>query len=408
VGIGKLHDPYAATRRAVEACGEWPAAAMAGRKVVIKPNLVVGMTAETGVTTDPQVVRALTDLALEAGAAQVLIVEGGPEGANFSPCGYDFFGDYDSDGRVRLLDLNDEPVTLARVPGGGIAYTLLYMAELLLGNDVVFISAAKLKTHFHTHATLTMKNLLGLAPVERYRLPPDEWRFEMHHRGIGQAIVDLNLVRPIDFAVVDGIIGMEGDGPVGGTPVELDMVIAGRNPVAVDRTCLWATALPQQGVQHVTYATRKGLGPAYVGNIEVLGDPLTLQRFAWPTDLPPIVEYPRSVPYVFAPRAGQQTSITYWVNLPCQTQVEIVRTSEVSPEVTLIRTLHDWEARPAGSETLVWDGRDDDGQIVPPARYTARVQARYSDDGTVAYATGWVWVTTGHAVYLPAVFKVAE
>lgn len=214
-------------------------------------------------------------------------------------------------------------------------------------------------------------------------------------------------MRPVDFAVVDGVIGMEGDGPVEGTPVELDLVFAGRNPVAVDRVCLWATALPQIGVHHLTYAARKGLGPTYMSYIEVLGDPLALHHFAWPTDLPPIVEYPRAVPHAFAPGAGQQTSITYWVNLPCQTRVEIVQTSEVSPEVTLIRTLHDWTSRPAGGETLMWDGRDDEGQVVPSARYTARVQARYSDEGTVAYATGWVWVI-GHTVYLPALFKAAK
>lgn len=141
------------------------------------------MMAETGVTTDPQVVRALVDLALEAGAAQVLIVESGPQGANFSACGYDFFSDYDPDGRVALVDLNSEPVTLAWVPGG-MAYTWLYMPELLLDDDVVFISAAKLKCHSHTHATLTMKNLIGLPPAERYRVPSgdwrEDWRFAIH------------------------------------------------------------------------------------------------------------------------------------------------------------------------------------------------------------------------------------
>lgn len=411
VGVGKLADPYAATRRAVEACDEWPAAAIADQKVIIKPNLVVGMPADTGVTTDPQMVRALVDLALESEAAQVLIVESGPEGANFSACGYDFFSNYDPDGRVALADLGDEPAVLAWVPGGGMAYMQLYLPELLLADDVVFISAAKLKTHSHTHVTLTMKNLMGLPPAERYRAPSgdwrEDWRFAIHYRGLGQAIVDLNLVRPIDFAVVDGVIGMEGDGPVEGTPVELDMVVAGRNPVAVDQVCLWATALPQVGVQHLTYAARKGMGPAYMRDIRVLGDPLTLHNFEWPTDLPPIIEYPRVVPYVFAPGVGQETSITYWVNLPCQTRVEIVRTSETSPEVTLIRTLHDWEVRPAGSEMIVRDGRDEDRQAVPPGRYSVRVQARYSDDGTVSYATGWVWVT-GYSVYLPVLRKTAE
>jgi len=62
--------------------------------------------------------------------------------------------------------------------------------------------------------------------------------------------------------------------------------------------------------------------------------------------------------------------------------------------VTVIRTLHDLESRPAGIELLKWDGRDDDGHVVPPGRYTVRAQANYEDDGTDAYGTGWVWVLT--------------
>lgn len=393
VGVGKqAADPYDATQRAVAACQEWPAADLAGRTVVIKPNLVMASGPETGMTTDPEVVRALVDLALQAGAAQVLIVEGGPGEARFSECGYDFFSSYDPDGRVALVDLGNELVTLAWVPGNGMAYKRMYMAQLLLADDVFFISAAKLKTHLSAHATLAMKNLFGLAPPEHYAVPPDEWRMALHDRSISQVIVDLNMVRPIDFAVIDGVIGMEGDGPVSGTPVEMGIVIAGRNPVAVDRTGVWAMMLPQLGVQHLTYAARKGLGPSDMSAITVLGDPFLPQPFHWPTDLPPLVQHPRAFPYAFAPGIGQRTRIIYRVPIPCQTLVEIIKTSDLWPEVTIIRTLHDWESRPAGSETVIWDGRDDAGQIVPPARYTARVQAKYSDEGNVANASGWVRV----------------
>ena len=146
VGLGHMTDPYVATLRAVQASGEWPAGEISGRKVVIKPNLVFPMTTETGVTTDPEVVRALVDLSLEAGAVQVRIVEGGIDGACFSACGYDFFDSYDPDGRVSLADLSQEPTVLAKVPQG-MAYHWIHMPELLFGDDVFFISAAKLKTH---------------------------------------------------------------------------------------------------------------------------------------------------------------------------------------------------------------------------------------------------------------------
>ena len=398
VGLGHNADPYAATLRAVEASGEWPGAAgIAGRRVVIKPNLVMPMASETGVTTDAEVVRALVDLVLEAGATQVQIVEGGLYGASFWGCGYDFFNTYDPLGRVALVDLRQEPVALTKVPHG-MAYHRLYMPELVLGDDVFFISAAKLKTHYHSHATLTVKNLLGLAPVQIYREPPeDEWRWVMHYRGISQVLVDLNLVRPIDFAVVDGVIGMEGEGPVGGTPVEMDMVMAGGNAVAVDRACLWAAMLPQGGVKHLTYASRRGMGPTDMAEVEVLGDPFTPQRFAWPASLPPLLEYPKILPPQFVPRHGQKVKITYRMPFPCRTKVEVLLASELSPEVTVIRTLQDLERRPPGVQVLGWDGRDDDGCVVPPDRYMVRVMANYDQEDPVdIYGTGWVWVLPSH------------
>jgi uncharacterized protein (DUF362 family) len=358
---------------------------------VIKPNLVAPMGAETGVTTDPEVVRALVDRALADGAGKVLIVESGPEGAHFSECGYDIFNGYDPLGRVALVDLGQEPVVLALVPDG-MAYKRIYIPELLLGEDVFFVSAAKLKTHAHTHASLTMKNLLGLPPFESYREPGGVWRVPMHRRGASQVIVDLNLVRPVDFALVDGLIGMEGNGPSAGEPVEMDLVLAGRNAVAVDRACLWATDLPPGGVKHLAYASRRGMGPADINEVELLGDPFTPRPFAWPTRLPPLMEYPRILPSRFVPGDGEKTTVIYRVYLPCRTRVEIVRTSDTSLDVKVMRTLHELESRPAGIEQLVWDGRDDDGAIVPPDRYTVRVLANYRDYGTDAYATGWVWV----------------
>jgi uncharacterized protein (DUF362 family) len=393
VGVGHSADPYNATLRAVAASGEWPVTAIAGRKVIIKPNLVIPRTAETGTTTDPQVVRALVDLALDAGAARVLIVEDGLYGAHFSLCGYNFFKNYDQAGRVALIDLNDEPVVLAEVPGGGLAYMEIYMPQLLLADDVVFISAAKLKCHIHTLATLTMKNLVGLAPAERYRVPPEVGRYEMHHRGISQVIVDLNLVRPVDFGVVDGVWAMEGNGPLYGDPVKMDLVLTGSNALAVDRVCLAAMGIPQDRVQHLAYAAAKGLGPADVAMVETVGDLLLSRAFAQP-DIPPIVEAPRCTPRVFNPQTGQGTSITYQVDGFCRTYAEIVRTWDARPEVQHIRTLHDWSWHRGGPETLAWDGRDDAGNVVPGGRYVARVCADHgwwTRKEMRAYATGWVW-----------------
>ena len=389
VGVAKGSTPYAATTRAVEASREWPSDRIAGKRVVIKPNLVMPETADSGVTTDPDVVRALVDMALDDGAAEVLIVEGGVGGPNFSACGYDFFAGYDP--RVRLVDLNEEEHTFAEVPGG-MTYQKLYLPSVLLDDDTVLISAAKLKTHSHTHATLSMKNLIGLAPVENYRYPPEEWRFGLHDRGISQAIVDLNLLRPIDFAVVDGYWAMEGDGPVSGTPVYLKKVVAGRNPVAVDRVCLEIAKIPQLGVMHLTYASRKGLGPSQMSEITVQGSIFPYSLFEWPPDLPPIMEYPRVYPYRFVPSAGQQVAIYYSSAFPCYTRIEVVGASDVTPELVPVRTLRDWQAVPAGLGMVTWDGRNDGGAVVPAGWYLVRVLGRYYEGGTAIVSTGWVRV----------------
>jgi len=390
VGVGRSADPYEATLRAVAASGEWPAGKILGKTVAIKPNLVVPMAADSGVTTDPEVVRALVDLALEAGAAEVFIIEDAVRGDHFSACGYGFFHAYDP--RVRLVYQSDEPLVLAKVPRG-LTHLRMYIAEILLSDDVIFMSAAKLKTHSHTHATLAMKNLIGLAPVEKYRIPPDEWRFPLHDRGISQAIVDLNLLRPVDYAVVDGVVGMEGDGPVSGDPVHMDMVIAGKNVVAVDRVCLEATRLPQRGVLHLAYAAHKGMGPKNLRDVQILGDPFTPRPFRWPPGLPPLLAYPRLYPKVFAPRAGQKVRIIYRLYpFPCFRRVNIWRTRETSPELDHIRVLREWESRPPGDEVLTWDGRDDSGAIVPSGIYCANVEAEYRDSGTSVHASGWVWV----------------
>jgi uncharacterized protein (DUF362 family) len=394
-----MADPYAAARRAVTESGDWPPVPLAGKRVVVKPNLVMGLGAHTGTTTDPGVTRALVDLALEAGAAEVLLVEGGNPRAFFAECGYDFFRNYGPQRRVRLVDLNDVPVTFAPVPNG-LAYRHLYMPSLLLDPDVVFISAAKLKTHVGAKVTLSLKNLFGLPPF-KYYFERGQFdfrpRFKLHTPGSQQTIVDLHLVRPVDFAVVDGIWGMEGPGPApgpaGGTPVKTDWVIAGRNAVAVDRICLHAMGIPQDGAQHVTLASERLLGPAGLGDIELRGDALVPRAFRVVVN-PPFVWPPAASPQTFRPGAGQHTTLAYRTDVECETRVSIYRPFDGWAETPEVRLLQDWTLLPAGTHEVSWNGRDDRGRVVHPAEYKAWVQARYAGLPGTGVASGWVSVAS--------------
>jgi uncharacterized protein (DUF362 family) len=389
VGVGVESDPYAATTRAIDASDEWPSRAICNKKVVIKPNLVTPATSETGTTTDPEVVRAIVDRALMDGATETLIIESGFRGANFSPCGYDRFIGYDS--RVRLVDLGKEVIVPTPVPNG-MTYQSFYLPEILISEDIIFISAGKLKTHFNTLATLSVKNMVGLAPFEKYCYPNLNWLFALHLRSIDQAIVDINLTRPIDYAVVDGVWAMEGQGPGNGDPVEMNMVLAGRNCVAVDRVCLSAMQLPQMGAQHLNYMARCGLGPQDLAMVETTGDQLIRKAFKRPNNIPPILEYPRAFPPLFRLEKKKEITVFYGLYFPCMTRLEIVRFQSDSPRITTVRVLHDWRNKPAGYVFVSWDGKNDQRDYVQPGTYGIWLRAKYTAYSNTAYATGRFWV----------------
>lgn len=371
VGVGRDSNGYAATQRALAASGEWPA--VAGRTVIIKPNLVSPLPSTSGLTTDPAVVQAIVDRALADGASQILIVEASPTGAHFTECGYDVFNGYDPQGRVQLVDLGGQSITLTPVPGGGLAYGSIYMPDVVMDPTAIVVSVGKMKTHTETLATLSSKNLFGLPGINSYIAQPDSGRFAMHDRGVNQAIVDLNQVCRIDYAVIDGIWAMQGAGPLFGTPIQMNTVLAGLNAVAVDRVALAAMQIPQQAVRHLVYAARFGLGPADLSTTTIAGDPLQPVAFQLPI-ISPVVEYPRVLPPSFRPSAGDRVAIALWYGETCMRRIEIVQLHDDSTQVDVVRTISDYSQVAAGYEWSFWDGRDDAGVIVAPGRWTVHVR----------------------------------
>ena len=374
VGVGRSEDPYAATQRAIEGSGEWPRAAVAGRTVVIKPNLVAPAAPETGMVTDPRVVQAVVDRALADGARAVTIVETSRHGAFFEQTGYRLFDDYDE--RVTLLDLRDVSPVLAPVAGGGLAYGAVWVPSAVLGDDVVFVSAAKMKTHLEAMATLATKNLFGLPVLERYM--PNEGksgRFTMHERGLHLTISDLLRIRPVHFCVVDGgVVAMEGRGPLAGEPVAMGTVLAGANPIAVDCVALHAMNIAPQFVPHLTYCARMGLGPSDLSGVTVHGDALVPRAFALPSP-PPLLGYPRIHPVVFAPRRGQSTTLQFAYGEPTFRMLRIVRYDDEEPATAVVRTLLPDSYYDTGTEVVTWDGRDEEGQYAPAGVYAVQVTA---------------------------------
>ena len=78
----------------------------------------------------------------------------------------------------------------------------------------------------------------------------------------------------IDYTVVDGIWGMEGNGPMGGEPVEMDLIVAGADPVAVDAVCTAIMGFNPKNIVHITLAAKRGLGVADLDQIIIEGEAL--------------------------------------------------------------------------------------------------------------------------------------
>ncbi len=143
--------------------------------------------------------------------------------------------------RIPFFNLNDTEVYSVPNAGGKTALKALTFSRLFKEVDWV-VSLPKLKTHHLTGVTLSMKNLFGVMPGICYGWPKNV----LHHAGINECILDITATLKPHFSIVDGIVGMEGDGPIMGSPVQANVLVMGRNLPAVDDNLLlvsWVSIL---------------------------------------------------------------------------------------------------------------------------------------------------------------------
>ncbi len=221
-----------------------------GDRVAIKVNLTGGthvswhenISPIESYVTHPEVVRAVAQLARDAGASKLYIVEAVYEWASYTLWGYEEVAQ--STGAT-LIDLNTPAPypSFVQMPGGGHIYPD-FMVNPILQEIDTFISIAKMKCHWCCGVTHAMKNLIGLVPAVHYRLnETDNNRSAFHGTGetfshrLPWIIMDLNQARPIDLAIIDGIKTTEGgEGPWihSLSPVAPGVLIASKDPVAAD------------------------------------------------------------------------------------------------------------------------------------------------------------------------------
>jgi uncharacterized protein (DUF362 family) len=241
-----------------------------GKRVVLKPNLVE-YHRDKVINTNPNVVAAVIELCRREEAAEVIVAEGPGHWRNVEYLvGASGLGDVLRHYKVPFVDLNhDEPVKRVNL-GRLTKLEHLFLSQTVATADVL-ISLPKLKTHHWAVATLSLKNLFGTLPGICYGWPKNE----LHWRGIDNSIVDIALTRTPDLAIVDGIVGMEGDGPLNGTPVHTGVLVMGSDLVAVDATCCRLMELDPTRVAYLLMGNMKKLGHLGEPQIKQLGETIS-------------------------------------------------------------------------------------------------------------------------------------
>ena len=239
------HDLALQITAGIRACG----LEVRGQRVLLKPNLVE-FDPNTCINTNVAVIAAAYEAFSKLGAAEVLIGEGpGHRRDTYALAELARYrGELEKFDSL-FVDLNRDDVS----PVMNFAdRNRIYLPNTALRADLV-VSLAKMKTHHWAGATLSMKNFFGLVPGAVYGWPKNE----LHQVGIPESIVELTRIFHRSFAIVDGIVGMEGNGPIQGTPKQAGVLVAGSDVAAVDATCCRIMGIDPKKIDYLRLARRE-------------------------------------------------------------------------------------------------------------------------------------------------------
>ncbi len=212
--------------------------------VVLKPNVCWAEDWKTGSTTCPQLVLAVVQWLRDLGIDDITLAEGSMVGNDTIQC-LDKLGfmELARELDLRVVDLNRDDVVALEVPKPHV-FEKMDIARTIAECEY-FINMPVMKTHINTLVTVSMKNLKGVIS--------HKWKRKLHFMGLDGGIADLASVATPDLIIVDGLVGQEGQGPLTGTPANAGVLLAGRDPLAVDFATSKAMGFDPLQVKHIAY-----------------------------------------------------------------------------------------------------------------------------------------------------------
>ena len=250
-----------------------------GKRVVLKPNLVDYAPGDA-INTHPLLVLAAAESFRCMGAKSVIVAEGPGHQRDtqlvLSQSGYQ---QSLREEKIRFVDLNRDELIRTPLGASYMGIKRLWLPRTVLEADFL-VSMPKIKTHHWAGVTLSMKNMFGTVPGARYGWPKNI----LHWKGIQESILDLCATVPVHFVIADGIVAMEGNGPLNGTPRPLGKIVLADDPVAADATCTRIMGFDPARIVHLREGS-KFLGNASPALIDQVGE--TVQAPTTPFQLVP-------------------------------------------------------------------------------------------------------------------------
>jgi len=244
------------------------------KRILIKPNIVLSACAAC--VTHVDAVRAVLDFLAPQVKSQILIGESGVQNTmeGFRYNGYDRL---EKDYNVKLMDLNRDTYRTRYVLGLDNKPTPIRIINTFFDPNLYIISVARMKTHNYVFVTLSIKNVIMASPLNdakrsdkglMHLAPPaknDLLHYNMFH--VAQEIFP-------DLAVIDGFVGIEGNGPAWGSPIGSKVALASLDAVAADITGTRVMGFDPLQINYLRSMAEAGMGQGDYDKIQLLGTPL--------------------------------------------------------------------------------------------------------------------------------------
>jgi uncharacterized protein (DUF362 family) len=228
-----------------------------GKSVLLKPNIVEYIP-EKPVNTDAQLIGAAAEAFLRLGAASITVAEGPGHHRDTELLVFETnLTDQLLHRKIPFVDLNRDDLIKTRLQANYSGLGYLWLPQTVLAADFI-VSMPKVKTHHWTGVTLSMKNMFGIVPGCRYGWPKNV----LHWAGIHESILDIcATVRP-HFVIADGIVAMEGDGPLNGIAKNLGTLLLSDDPVAADSILAPMLGFEPNQIRYIQEASQ------FLGNLD--------------------------------------------------------------------------------------------------------------------------------------------